>query len=187
MRRARLGVVGSALDGFDHVVTSSDRLHRHLGMTMVEIAPEEFRDEFLAVRSDRVTDRARQFHSQYRLDNVLHSDLERAAQTVVALETICSRHHLDAGAMNCHVPQIRLGAEIGIAPCFALGCLTSAGIPWTCTGDVLTAIAMCLVAKFGGATLYHELEVFDYQTGELVVAIQVSTTGDGGRQTEGPP
>jgi L-arabinose isomerase len=170
VRRARLGVVGSALDGFDHVVTSSDRLHRHLGMTMVQIAPEEFRDEFLAVRSDRVTDRARQFHSQYRLDNVLHSDLERAAQTVVALETICSRHHLDAGAMNCHVPQIRLGAEIGIAPCFALGCLTSTGIPWTCTGDVLTAIAMCLVAKFGGATLYHELEVLDYQTGELVVA-----------------
>jgi L-arabinose isomerase len=170
VRRARLGVVGSALDGFDHVVTPADRLHRHLGMTMVQIPPEEFRDEFLAVRSDRVTDRARQFHLQYRLDNVRHSDLERAAQAALALETICSQHHLDAGAMNCHVPQIRLGDEIGIAPCFALGCLTSTGIPWTCTGDVLTAIAMCLVAKLGGATLYHELEVLDYQTGELVVA-----------------
>ena len=27
----------------------------------------------------------------------------------------------DAGAMNCHVPEIRLGPDVGIAPCFGLG------------------------------------------------------------------
>jgi L-arabinose isomerase len=170
VRRSRLGVVGPALDGFDHVVTGAEQLNHYLGVTTVQIQPDEFRDEFLAVRHDRLTERARQLQSQYRLDGVDDLDLERAAQAALALEAICSRYLLDAGAMNCHVPQIRLGEEIGIAPCFALGCLTSTGIPWTCTGDILTAIAMCLVSKLGGVTLYHELEVLDYETGELLVA-----------------
>jgi L-arabinose isomerase len=72
--------------------------------------------------------------------------------------------------MNCHVPEIRFGEEIGIAPCFALGRSTSRGVPWSCTGDVLTAVAMLAAKLVGGAAQYHELEALDAETGELVVA-----------------
>ncbi|HTT90799.1 MAG TPA: hypothetical protein VMF65_14700 [Acidimicrobiales bacterium] len=170
VRQARLGIVGPPLEGFDHVVTRAEQLHEDLGVSTIEITPGEFRDEFLSTAPDRVTERARELRSEYRLDNVEKPDLHRATQAALALEAICLRHQLDAGAMNCHVPEIRLGDEIGIAPCFALGCMTSKGIPWSCTGDALTAMAMCIAAKLGGATLYHELEVLDYETGELVIA-----------------
>ncbi len=170
LRRARIGTVGSPLEGFDHVVTPPAQLRRDLGLSTVEITPGEFRDEFLATRPDGVKERARELTSQYRLSTVRTADLHRATQAVLALEAICQRHQLDAGAMNCHVREIRLGDEVGIAPCFALGCLTSSGIPWSCTGDVLTAIAMCVTSKLGGPTLYHELEVLDYETGEFVIA-----------------
>ena len=170
VRRARVGIVGSPLEGFDHVVTPADELQGKLGLTTVEITPGEFRDEFLATRPGRVLERARELASEYRLGTVGAVDLHRATQAVLALEAICLGHKLDAGAMNCHVQEIRLGDEVGIAPCFALGCLTSSGIPWSCTGDVLTAIAMCVTSKLGGPTLYHELEAFDYQTGEMVIA-----------------
>jgi L-arabinose isomerase len=170
VRRARVGIVGSPVEGFDHVVTAADELQGKLGLTTVEITPGEFRDEFLATRPGRVLERARELASEYRLDTVGAVDLHRGTQAVLALEAICLRHKLDAGAMNCHVQEIRLGDEVGIAPCFALGCLTSSGIPWSCTGDVLTAIAMCVTSKLGGPTLYHELEALDYQTGEMVIA-----------------
>ena len=75
-----------------------------------------------------------------------------------------------AGAFNCHVPQFRFGDEIGIAPCWALGRSTSAGVPFTCTGDILTAVAMLTTKRLGGAALYHEIEAIDYATGEVVIA-----------------
>ena len=53
----------------------------------------------------------------------------RSVRCAVALEDIGRRERLDAGAINCHVPEIRSAAEPGIAPCLALGRETSRGVP----------------------------------------------------------
>ena len=37
--------------------------------------------------------------------------------------------------------------------------------PSTCTGDILTAVAMLTTKRLGGAALYHEIEAIDYATG----------------------
>ena len=96
--------------------------------------------------------------------------LDRSLRAACALDDLVARHRLDAGAINCHVPEIRFGDDIGIAPCFALGRQTSRGIPWACAGDVVTAVAMMTLKGLGAAAQYHELESLDYETGELVVA-----------------
>ena len=44
------------------------------------------------------------------------------------------------------------------------------GMPFTCTGDILTAVAMLVTKRLGGAALYHEIEAIDYATGEVVIA-----------------
>ena len=72
--------------------------------------------------------------------------------------------------MNCHVTEIRFGDQIGITPCFGLGRSTTRGVPWTCVGDVLTAVAMLAGKLLGAASQYHELEAIDYTTGEFVIA-----------------
>jgi L-arabinose isomerase len=96
--------------------------------------------------------------------------LDRSLRAAVAVEGLVAAHRLDAGAFNCHVPQFRFGEPIGIAPCWALGRSTSAGVPWTCTGDILTAVAMLVTKRLGGAAVYHEIEAVDYTTGEVVIA-----------------
>jgi L-fucose isomerase-like protein len=87
-----------------------------------------------------------------------------------ALEALREELGVHAGAMNCHVPEIRHADEPGIAPCFALGRETSRGVPWTCTGDVVTAVAMLTTTLLGGAAVYHEIESLDYRTGEVLIA-----------------
>jgi L-arabinose isomerase len=173
LRCARVGTVGPPLGGYDHVVTEPAALKRAVGVTLVAIEAAEFRDTYLSAPEELVEEVKKEVTRGFTVDLPKRRGEEafsRMARAAVALEELCGRHRLDAGAMNCHVPEIRLGSEVGIAPCFALGRLASAGVPWTCTGDVLTAVAMCLVAKLGGATLYNELEAFDYTTGEFVVA-----------------
>jgi L-arabinose isomerase len=96
--------------------------------------------------------------------------LRRSLQAACALDDLAADHGLAAGAMNCHIAEIRYGEQIGIAPCFALGRATSNGIPWTCTGDVVTAIAMLVTKLLGGVAQYHELEALNAETGEFVVA-----------------
>jgi L-arabinose isomerase len=169
LAHARVGRVGPQQPGYDHVAADPDRLRAEIGIELLAIESAEFRDVYAQVAAGRVGELERETRALYDVE-VGGDGLERSLRAACALDDLVARYELDAGAINCHVPEIRLGEQIGIAPCFALGRSTSNGVPWTCTGDVVTAIAMLTAKLLGGAAQYHELEALDEATGELVVA-----------------
>lgn len=170
IRRARIGRVGNPIEGYDCVDADEARLSTALGVELVDLTPGDFLRHYEAVSTSAVGDLTRAMTSDYALPTEIEDDLSAAVRAAVALGALVNEHGLDAGAFNCHGPEVRLGARIGFAPCFALGHCTSAGVPWTCTGDVLTAVAMLTARALTGASLYHELEAYDASTGEFVVA-----------------
>jgi L-fucose isomerase-like protein len=171
LRRARIGRVGEPIEGYDCVDADADRLRRVTGIELVPTPAAEVRDLFLAVVHERIAELERETRALYDVRSDAEGDvLSRSIRAACALEDLVRRHGLDAGALNCHVPEIRFSDEVGIAPCFALGRLTSRGIPWACAGDVLTPVAMLALRLLGGAAQYHELESLDHLTGEFVVA-----------------
>jgi len=140
-------------------------------MTTVAIDPTEFETLFMQVPGLEVEAEQKRLRSCFVVDgNVKDEEMERSARATVALRVLAGRHSLDGGAFNCHVPQVRHSAAVGIAPCLALGESTAAGVPWTCSGDVATAVAMTAVKLLGLPALYHELEAMDAESGELVIA-----------------
>ncbi|MCY3806529.1 MAG: hypothetical protein OXG91_08570, partial [bacterium] len=74
----------------------------------------------------------------------------RSLAAAAALEELGDELAICAGAMNCHVAELRFSTEVGVTPCYGLGRETSRGIPWTCAGDVLTAVAMLVGKRLGG-------------------------------------
>jgi L-arabinose isomerase len=170
LRRARIGRVGSPIAGYVCVDADDERLAAELGLTVVPIPPAEVRDRYLGVDGRRVEELAREVEGTFATASVDAEMLARTLRAACALEELGAAHALDAGAMNCHVPEIRFAPDVGIAPCFGLGRETTRGIPWTCAGDVVTAIAMLAAKLLSGAALYHELEAFDAETDEFVVA-----------------
>lgn len=169
LRSARIGRIGHPLDGYACVDTDDDLLRRKTGIELVPIEPAEVRELYVAVADANVRELEAEVRASYVVE-IEGDGLERSLRAALALDDLIDRHRLDAGAMNCHVPEIRFGEEIGIAPCFALGRATTRGVPWTCVGDVLTAVAMLAGKLLGGAAQYHELEAIDYDTGEFVIA-----------------
>jgi L-arabinose isomerase len=172
LRRARLGRIGRPIPGYLHVDVPDQELQAAIGMTPVAVAP----DEVVAAYRDIDSGRLAELDADVRETWVLADDvdkgesLERSLRMALALEAVVDGHRLDAVAFNCHVPHFRFGDEIGIAPCWGLGRLTTMGVPATCTGDILTAVAMLTTKRLGGAALYHEIEAIDYATGEVVIA-----------------
>jgi L-arabinose isomerase len=171
LSRARIGRVGRPIDGYDCVDADGERLRGQTGIELVPIDPAEVRELYAAVTQGRVAELERETRARFGVSPDAEGEgLARSLRAACALDDLVERHRLDAGAMNCHVPEIRLGEVIGIAPCFALGRSTSRGIPWACAGDVVTPVAMLALSLCGAAAQYHELEALDFATGELVVA-----------------
>jgi len=171
LRRSRIGRVGPVFQGYECVDADDDRLRAATGIEPVRIEAAELRELYLEVDRTRVAELERETRELYDVEASAEGDvLERSLRAACALDDLVERHRLDAGAINCHVPEIRFGEEVGVAPCFALGRQTSRGVPWACAGDIVTAVAMLTLKLLGGAAQYHELESLDYETGEFVVA-----------------
>ncbi len=163
VRRSRLGIVGSTLPGYEWARISNETL-ASVGVTAVTREPSE-----LAARiPDRPVGGAQVLAGFEVEPDVPAPALEMALRFADALQSLVDDERLDAGTLNCHVPELRLGR--GSAPCLALGACTSGGVPWTCTGDVATSLAMLLVASLGAPTLYHEIEALDEVSNEAILA-----------------
>ena len=168
---ARLGRIGRPLDGYAHVDVDDEALRSATGIELVFVDPDEVVARFREVPDTDVTALEADVRRDWTFEEEpLPDDLARSLRAALALEVVVDAHGLDGGAFNCHVPQFRFGEPIGIAPCWALGRLTSAGRPFTCTGDIVTAVAMLTTKRLGGAAVYHEIEAIDYATGEVVIA-----------------
>ena len=169
--RARLGRIGRPLDGYAHVDLDDDALRAATGIELVPIEPDEVVARFLEVDDDAVRALETALRRDWTIEREPHpDDLDRSLRAALALERVVEDHGVDGGAFNCHVPQFRFGETIGIAPCWGLGRLTSGGRPFTCTGDIVTAVAMLTTKRLGGAAVYHEIEAIDYASGEVVIA-----------------
>lgn len=170
LRRSRLGRVGRPIEGYLHVDVDDRALSDALGLEIVAIDPQEVRARYHAATEGEIR-ALRAELAAWDIDPALDPDsLTRSLRLAAAMEGLVTDFRLDAGALNCHVPEIRFAADIGVTPCYALGRATTQGVPWTCTGDVLTAVAMLTVKRLGAAALYHEVEAVDYDTEEVVLA-----------------
>jgi L-arabinose isomerase len=169
---SRLGRIGRPLEGYAHVDVDDAALRAATGIELVPVDPDEVVDRYRSVADAAVRALAADVRRDWTLvgDLVEGETLDRSLRAALALEAVVDAHDLDGGAFNCHVPQFRFGEPIGIAPCWALGRLTSGGRPFTCTGDIVTAVAMLTTKRLGGAAVYHEIETIDYETGEVVIA-----------------
>jgi L-arabinose isomerase len=169
LRAARIGRIGRPLPGYECVDADDARLRAETGITLVPVEPADVLELYRGVAEERVRELEQETRAAYAVE-LAGDGLARTLRAACALEDLVERYRLDAGAMNCHVPEIRFGDEIGIAPCFGLGRMTSRGVPWSCTGDVLTAVALLAAKLVGGCAQYHELEALDAESGEFVIA-----------------
>ena len=166
---ARSGVIGGPLPGYDHVVTDAERLREQLGVTLVPIAPAEVAAAYEAVGPERLQPLHAELIDRFRLgEGAVGESLERTLRA-------SGRHRrplrrLPARRRGDELPRERIPprrARSASPRADGIGRMTSRGVPFTCVGDVMTAVAMVAVAALGQPTLYHELEALDYQSGRV--------------------
>ena len=167
---ARIARVGRPIPGYDCVDAEDGALRAAAGIELAPVDPEKVYGLY-----QEATDVSALEEEAAALfeDGGAAADPEgrvRSLRMAAAVERLGREGGFAAGAMNCHVPQIRFGGEPGVAPCYGLGRETTNGVPWTCSGDVLTAVAMLVAKQLGGAALYHEIEAVDFETDEVVIA-----------------
>lgn len=170
VQRARLLRIGDAIPGYSMVVPPEGAWDT-FGPTVVDFSPNDFALQASQADPGEVASVIGAIEGSAVIDDgVDRLGLTRAAAVEVALRAAVREFDCVGGAINCHVAALRPSPKFGIAPCLALGRLTSDGYPFTCTGDLVTALAMVAVQSLELPTLYHEIEALDYERNEAILA-----------------
>jgi L-arabinose isomerase len=108
------------------------------------------------------------------VESISESELERSIRLSEAVSTLVQNSEADAGTLNCHGVCLR-NSSIGVTACYSLGVQNRGGRPFTCTGDLPTAVALLALKALTGVAMYTEVQVMD----EVREAIVIANSGEG--------
>lgn len=170
LKRARLLSVGDGFPGMTDVELDDEYASAHLGATIAHVSPARLTDVYREADPDLVKHETIECTAANSVSDISDDELDRSVRLSVALETLVAEHHADAGTLNCHRGNCLQNPAIGVSACYSLGVQNSRGRPFTCTGDLPTALAMLMLKKLTGVALYTEVQVMDESRGAVVIA-----------------
>lgn len=158
LEQARLGIVGSVFEQMTDIALDRTRWP---GTGIVHIPAHEIVHCYDRQNSEAVAARVLEMQAAHTIRQITGDELSRSAQLSLALDAIVREYALDAGAFNCHGGNCLQNSSIGVAACYGVSRQTSEGRPFSCTGDLPTAIAMKILQDLAGVVVYGELDLVD--------------------------
>lgn len=170
LRKARLLQVGSTFPMMTDVELDEEHLAQHLGASIVRIGEPELTSAYEAIEEDAVTDHLSRLPQAQAVQDISPDEMARSVRLSEALCTLVEKTGAAAGTLNCHGANCLRNPQIGVTACYSLGVQNSQGRPFTCTGDLPTALAMLLLKQLSGVAMYTEVQVMDEARNALVIA-----------------
>ena len=168
LRNSVFLAIGDPMVGYLDI-EASDRDLASIGVTRVTIDGPTFAAATASVTDDHLN-ALRTKIEDWNAAAVSAEQLALSLRVACALESLVDQHHATGGAINCHSDVVRWNPGVGVTACLGVSCRTTGGIPFACTGDVPTAIALFLGQRIGGAALYCELYRLDSTDDWILIA-----------------
>lgn len=163
LRESNLGILGHYYTGMLDVYSDITRLSAVFGLHMEILEMCELKKDHDQVTEDDIADKEREFRSVFEVsDDCSDTEIKRAAQTAVALDTLVADHTLNALAYyyegepgNDYENMIT-----SIIPGNTL--LTGRGIPVAGECEVKNALAMKILSEMGAGGSFSEFYLMDF-------------------------
>lgn len=169
VKGARLLSIGNPIPGYADIEATASELSL-LGVDVMEVDREMLNEAFAGVSDSAV---ARQVELEMESADSVEVDdevLQRSARLACAMRDLCASEGVVGGAVNCHGSVLRWNPGVGITACLGVSRLSAEGLPFACTGDIPTAIALILGKATAGSALYCELYQLDIAHDWVLVA-----------------
>ncbi len=170
LRRARLGLIGSVFQQMTDVLMDAEGWTRATGGEVLPVSSSDFAQACLAVSDDELNEAIEEIRSQHSIDEISEDELRRSLRISLALDEIVRRLNLNGGAFNCHGENCLQNPALGVTGCYAVSRQTSEGRPFSCTGDLPTAVALLIAKNLAGAAIYGELDMVDEERNLVLLA-----------------
>lgn len=167
--RLRLGIVGEPFEGMLDIALDDDVLSHNGLARSAAVSVSTIQKTFAGISDEALANEVSCMKRTFSCD-MPEDGLRRSARLALALEKVAVSNKLDGGAVNCHSPGWRESPELGVLGCYAVSRLTSRGVPFACTGDLCSGLAMVIADRLSGTAFYCEVDLLDYANDEALLS-----------------
>jgi L-arabinose isomerase len=178
VKKARLLAIGQFFPAMTDILIDEAAFKQHIGATVMHVSNEELTKRYQETLGVPPLGGKNRKPPKGGTPNALVDEVReltddeslRSSRLCATLQSLVEEHCADGGTLNCHVGVCLRNPVIGITACYSLGVQNSLGRPFTCTGDLPTAIAMLMLKKLTGISMYTEVQVMDEKRKTIVIA-----------------
>jgi L-arabinose isomerase len=168
--RLKLGMIGEPFEGMLDISLDDDVL-LHNGLSRATSIPlSVIQEAFAGISDHALSDELNYVKKKFLCELLTEDSLRASVRLALALENVVESNQLGGGAVNCHSAGWREDPKLGILGCYAVSRLTALGIPFACTGDLCTGLAMVIADRLSGTAFYCEIDLLDYANDEALLS-----------------
>ncbi|MGD0733446.1 MAG: hypothetical protein ABR956_19435 [Terracidiphilus sp.] len=168
--RIQLGIIGEPFEGMLDVSLDDDVLSHNGLNKATSISVSVLQKTFAEISDEALSNEVSCMKKEFSCDQVTDDALRESGRLALALENVVESNQLAGGAVNCHCAGWRDDPRLGVLGCYAVSRLTSRGVPFACTGDLSTGLAMVIAERLSGTAFYCEIDLLDYANNEALLS-----------------
>jgi L-arabinose isomerase len=168
--RLKLGIIGEPFEGMLDISLDDDVL-LHNGLNSATSIPlSVIQETFAGISDETLSDEVSCMKRTFSCERLTEDALRASGRLALALENVVVSNQLSGGAVNCHSAGWREDPRLGVLGCYAASRLAALGIPFACTGDLCTGLAMVIADRLSGTAFYCEIDLLDYANDEALLS-----------------
>lgn len=170
LKNSNIGFIGgSAFPGMMDVAVDEELVKSKFGINIIHFSDEEIVDTFKNISSDQIEEEKKKMLSKYLNISVNENEesFNKSIQMGLCHRDLINKYDLISVANYCY-PAMR-NPEISVPACMGTVMCTSDGIPFSCEGDIGTAIALYIMKEVAEDSTHVEFSISDYEKNAILM------------------
>jgi len=170
LENLNLGFIGdSAYPGMMDVVVDEVSVKDKFGINILHLDIKEITDIFKKIKKDEIEIEKERILDNYK-NILINKDIEYFNQSIrmaICYKNLILKYNLAGVANYCQATLCN--KQIGVPACMGTVICNTNGIPFSCEGDIGTAIALFITKEISGNSAHVEFSLSDYEKNAILM------------------
>lgn len=170
LKNSNIGFIGNTVyPGMMDIVVDEVSVKDKFGINVINLDIKEITDIFSKIKIDDIEEEKEKIINNYNNITVNKNDeyFNKSLKMAVCYKKIIRKYNLISVANYCQ--STIYDCQIGVPPCMAGSICTSEGVPFSCEGDVGSAIGLFIMKELAGDSSFVEFWMSDYDRNALLI------------------
>ncbi len=170
LQNSNIGFIGeSTFPGMLDIIVDEDAVKSKFGVNIIHFSNDEIIDTFKNITAGKIEEEKKQMLDEFKNISINKDEesFNKSIQMGLCYKKLIDKYNLVSVANYCF--PIMRDKRVGVPACTGSVMCTTEGVPFSCEGDISTAISLYILKELLGASALVEFSLTDYEKNAVLM------------------